>query len=113
MKKDFLTIDDISKREIFGVFELAEKLKKKPYNNWLKNKNFILLFFKHSTRTRASFEIGIEFGLELIEVIVGPGDHLVPVAFLKTLTDPFQASPVLEFEEAAAAPGRPQDQGPQ
>jgi len=60
MKKDFLTLDDIKREEIFDIFRIAEKLKKKPYNNWLKNKNFILLFFKHSTRTRSSFQIGIE-----------------------------------------------------
>lgn len=60
MRKDFLTLDDIKREEIFEIFELAEKLKKTPYNNLLKNKNFILLFFKHSTRTRASFQIGIE-----------------------------------------------------
>jgi len=60
MKKDFLTLDDIRREEIFDIFKIAEKLKKRPYNNWLQNKNFILLFFKHSTRTRASFQIGIE-----------------------------------------------------
>ena len=60
MRKDFLTLDDIKRDEIFEIFELTEKLKKTPYNNLLKNKNFILLFFKHSTRTRTSFQIGIE-----------------------------------------------------
>jgi len=60
MRKDFLTLDDIKKQEIFEIFKIAERLKKRPYNNWLKYKNLILLFFKLSTRTRTSFQIGIE-----------------------------------------------------
>ncbi len=60
MKKDFLSIDDIKREEIFGVLELAEKLKKKPINNVLRGKVFCLLFEKPSTRTKISFESGIQ-----------------------------------------------------
>jgi ornithine carbamoyltransferase len=59
MKKDFLSIDDITKNEIFDVLELAVELKKKPIGNLLKGKVFCLLFEKPSTRTRVSFESGI------------------------------------------------------
>lgn len=60
MKKDLLTLDDIKREEIFEVLELAEKLKKKPLNNILRGKVFCLLFEKSSTRTRISFEGGIQ-----------------------------------------------------
>ncbi len=60
MKKDFLTLDDIKRSEILEIFELANKLKKRPFSKVLKNKSFVLMFFKPSTRTRLSFEIGIQ-----------------------------------------------------
>lgn len=60
MKKDFLSIDDIKRNEMFELFELTKKLKKHPYNNVLKNKIFCLYFEKPSTRTRMSFEVGIK-----------------------------------------------------
>jgi len=59
MKKDFLSIDDIKKNEIFDVLDLAIDLKKKPIRNSLNGKVFCLLFEKPSTRTRISFESGI------------------------------------------------------
>jgi len=60
MKKDLLTLDDIKRGEIFEILELTEKLKKKPINNILKGKVFCLLFEKASTRTKISFEGGIQ-----------------------------------------------------
>ena len=58
MKKDFLSLDDISRSEIFEIFELIEQLKKKPFGNHLSQKVFAL-FFRRSFLTRVSFEIGI------------------------------------------------------
>jgi len=60
MKKDFLSIDDIKKEEIFDVIDLAIQLKKKPLGNFFNGKIFCLLFEKPSTRTRISFESGIK-----------------------------------------------------
>lgn len=60
MKKDFLSIDGIKREEIFEILELTKKLKKKPINSLLKGKVFCLLFEKPSTRTRLSFESGIQ-----------------------------------------------------
>ena len=60
MRKDFLTLDDIKREEMFRVFDLAEKLKKSPINDTLSGKVFCLLFEKPSTRTRVSFESGIQ-----------------------------------------------------
>ena len=60
-KKDFLTLMDYSENEIMFMVELAAKLKKDRnlHTNLLKGKNIAMLFNKHSTRTRLSFEAGI------------------------------------------------------
>lgn len=64
MKKDFLSITDLTAKEIWQIFHLAKKLKQelktkganKPI---LKGKSLALIFEKQSLRTRISFEIGI------------------------------------------------------
>ena len=60
-KKDFLTLLDYSKDEINYLLELTAEVKqnKNKYREILKNKNIALLFDKPSTRTRVSFEVGI------------------------------------------------------
>ncbi|MHB1254156.1 MAG: ornithine carbamoyltransferase [Candidatus Humimicrobiaceae bacterium] len=60
-KKDFLTLLDYSKEEINYLLQLASDVKqnKDKYSKILKNKNIALLFDKPSTRTRVSFEVGI------------------------------------------------------
>jgi ornithine carbamoyltransferase len=61
IKRDFLTLLDYSKEEIMYLIELSEEVKKNKskYTEVLKNKNIALLFDKPSTRTRISFEVGI------------------------------------------------------
>ncbi|MBE3094168.1 MAG: ornithine carbamoyltransferase [Actinobacteria bacterium] len=61
-QKDFLTLKDYSREEILYMTALAAKIKedKKLYSDLLKSKSIALLFDKHSTRTRLSFEAGIE-----------------------------------------------------
>ena len=61
-QKDFLTLKDYYREEILYMIALAAKIKKdkKLYNDLLKSKSIALLFDKHSTRTRLSFEAGIE-----------------------------------------------------
>lgn len=61
--KHVLTLDELDKKEIFEVIDLAIKLKKdlkkgisKPL---LKNKTLAMIFQKPSTRTRVSFETGM------------------------------------------------------
>jgi len=58
--KDFLSIQDLNKEELLSLLKLAKKLKKraKPTKH-LKNRNIALIFQKPSTRTRVSFEVGI------------------------------------------------------
>ena len=60
-KKDFLTLLDYSKEEINYLLWLTGDVKqnKDKYREILKNKNIAMLFDKPSTRTRVSFEVGI------------------------------------------------------
>ncbi|MBN1494035.1 MAG: ornithine carbamoyltransferase [Candidatus Omnitrophica bacterium] len=62
MKKDLLTIDDFTKSELLKVIELAEQIKRSPdeYIVSLRGKNLGIIFEKPSTRTRVSFEVGIQ-----------------------------------------------------
>lgn len=64
MKKDFLSILDLSAREILAVLNLAGKLKqelrsKGSNDPLLANKTLVMLFEKTSLRTRLSFEVGM------------------------------------------------------
>ena len=61
MKKDFLTLKDYSGDEIEYILKLSEEIKKdkNKYSKILEGKNIAMLFDKHSTRTRISFEAGI------------------------------------------------------
>ena len=60
-KKDLLTLKDYDGKTIKYLLDLAGDIKNNPskYNNVLEGKNIALLFDKHSTRTRLSFETGI------------------------------------------------------
>ncbi len=59
MKKDLLSIADLTRDEIFEIWDLASKLKAEPIGDQLRGKIFALFFEKPSTRTRISFEAGI------------------------------------------------------
>lgn len=64
MKKDFLAITDLTKEEIWEIFDLAKELKSKTKAgifdvDLLENKVIGLIFTKPSLRTRISFEVGI------------------------------------------------------
>ncbi|MCX5687065.1 MAG: ornithine carbamoyltransferase [Candidatus Omnitrophica bacterium] len=61
MKKDLLTINDLSITEINDILKLACELKEKRQNfgEPLKGKTLGLIFEKPSNRTRVSFEVGI------------------------------------------------------
>ncbi len=63
MKKDFLSIADLTREEIYEIFdltgELKEKLKKGESFQPLKGKTMAMIFQKPSARTRISFEVGM------------------------------------------------------
>ena len=62
MKKDLLTLQDITRDDLEKIFELSAKLKKERINPAFKplaGKSIGVIFAKSSTRTRVSFEVGI------------------------------------------------------
>ncbi len=60
MVKHFLSIEDFTRDEIDELFEKAKFFKKNPFQRFLEQKIFALIFEKPSTRTRVSFEVGIK-----------------------------------------------------
>jgi ornithine carbamoyltransferase len=60
VRKDFLTLDDIKRREILEIIKSAEKLKKKPVGDQLNGKIFCLYFEEPSIQSRISFMSGIQ-----------------------------------------------------
>ncbi len=59
MTKNFLSLADFSKQELLDILILAKKLKNNLVNNLLQGKQLAMIFEKTSTRTRVSFEVGI------------------------------------------------------
>ena len=64
MKKDLISIKNLSKQEIYKIFNLATQLKKeqkqsKSHNHLLTGKTIAMLFEKPSLRTRMTFEVGM------------------------------------------------------
>ncbi|MFQ5951344.1 MAG: ornithine carbamoyltransferase [Candidatus Geothermarchaeales archaeon] len=61
MKKDFLTLNDLSQKEIQDLLDLAREMKERPsaYRSVLRDRLLAMVFQKPSTRTRVSFEAAI------------------------------------------------------
>ena len=85
MKKDLLTLRDITLDDLHNIFELSTKLKRergKADFFPLKGKSIGLIFAKSSTRTRVSFEVGVgELGgrplyLDQSKMQVGRGETI-------------------------------------
>ena len=71
MIKHFIDLDNFNKTELRNILNFAIKIKKnqKKYSNILSNKSLGLLFEKESTRTRTSFNIGMQkLGGNVIEL---------------------------------------------
>jgi len=87
-KRDFLTIRDMSTKEILATFALARKMKsnRKRYSRSLQGKTLALIFEKPSLRTRTSFDVGIQqlggFSLYLspAEISLGKRESIHDVA---------------------------------
>ncbi|MBO4963823.1 MAG: aspartate carbamoyltransferase, partial [Prevotella sp.] len=52
VKKDFVTIADLTKEKIMYMIEMASEFEKHPNRELLKGKVVATLFFEPSTRTR-------------------------------------------------------------
>ncbi len=75
MKKDFVSIKDLTTQDIEGIFDLADKLKKDKtkFSRVLAGKTLVLLFQKPSNRTRVSFEVGM-YQLGGNSIYLGPNE---------------------------------------
>jgi ornithine carbamoyltransferase len=75
MKKDFISIKDISPKDIAALFLLTDKLKKSrsKFSKCLCGKTLALIFLKPSNRTRVSFEVGM-YQLGGNSIYLGPGE---------------------------------------
>ena len=58
-KKDFLSLSDFSRDDIWKILFLAKKFKNKSHQKILLGKSIGLIFQKPSTRTSVSFAVGI------------------------------------------------------
>ena len=56
LKRNFVTIADLSREKILYMIELASEFEKHPNREILKGKVVATLFYEPSTRTRLSFE---------------------------------------------------------
>jgi len=59
MNKDFISISDLSKDEVFELLTLADALKTQKDIRPLAGKTVAMIFQKPSLRTRVSFEVGV------------------------------------------------------
>ncbi|MFP4369387.1 MAG: ornithine carbamoyltransferase [Bacteroidota bacterium] len=88
MKKDFLTVRDMTGQEILETFDLAISMKANPEQYWdsLKGKTLAMIFEKPSLRTRTTFDVGIQqlggFSLYLspAEINLGKRESVYDVA---------------------------------
>jgi len=86
MKKDLISILDLSESELEGLIAEAGRLKEQRLKNQphelLKGKNLAMIFEKSSTRTRISFEVGMnELGghalfLNAEDMQIGRGEEI-------------------------------------
>jgi ornithine carbamoyltransferase len=62
MFRNLLTVEDVSREELYRIFELSARLKRERECSGyfpLQGKSIGMIFAKSSTRTRVSFEVGI------------------------------------------------------
>lgn len=118
--KDFISLHDITKDELFELLNLALKLKKDlkegREHHILKGKTLGMIFSKSSTRTRVSFEVGMtQLGgyplfLSSHDIQLGRGESIHDTAkVLERMLDgimirTFEHSDVLELAKYADIP---------
>jgi len=75
LKRDLLSVGDLSPRQITGILVLTDKLKKESasFRSTLAGKTLALVFEKPSNRTRVSFEVGM-YQLGGYSVYLSPGE---------------------------------------
>jgi len=108
MKKDFLSITDLSKDELLEILKLAKAQKNSASSKILEGKEIALYFEKPSLRTKASFEVGIrKLGGELSYFSANEsgklGERESVSDFAKVLSKYFDAIVARVFEHAELA----------
>ena len=78
--KHFLSTSDWTKSELQEILDFATTLKNDPFQPLLKNRSIAMLFFNPSSRTRTSFEVGIN-ELSGTAIILQPGKDAWPIEF--------------------------------
>lgn len=75
MKKDLISINDLSEKDIEHIFLLTDKLKKNKgkFSQALSGMTLALIFQKPSNRTRVSFEVGM-YQLGGNSIYLAPGE---------------------------------------
>ena len=104
MKKDLISIKDLTPKEIEEIFDLTDRLKKNKnkFSQVLAGKTLALIFQKPSNRTRVSFEVGMyQLGgnsiyLSPAEINLGVRESVSDVA--KTLSRYVDAIVIRTFE---------------
>lgn len=120
MKKDFLTFGELTPEELAALLDSSAKLKKDLKENTmepvLKGMNMVMIFEKPSTRTRISFEVGIDqlgadpVVLQASEMQLGRGETIDDTArVLSRYTDAviIRANSHAAVEQLAAAASVP------
>ncbi|MCX6566598.1 MAG: ornithine carbamoyltransferase [Candidatus Aminicenantes bacterium] len=88
MKKDFISVHDLTRYEFFELMDATQKIKDDPddYRKKLKNQILAMVFEKPSLRTRMTFEVGmLELGGKAIylspnEIQIGKRETVEDVA---------------------------------
>ncbi len=57
--RNLVELKDLTKEEIFQIFELTDKVKQEEYSHFLSGKTIVLFFPSSSIRTRVTYEKGI------------------------------------------------------
>ncbi len=104
--KDFLSLRDVDKEELCGLFNLAADIKARPenYSTTLSGKALAMIFEKPSLRTRVSFDVGIHqlggFSISLLpsEIQLGKRESVHDVA--KNLERMVQGIMIRSFSHA-------------
>ena len=73
MKRDFISIKDLTNKDITEIFTLTKRLKKEPgkFSQSLRGKILALIFQKPSCRTQVSFDVGM-YQLGGSSIYLGP-----------------------------------------
>jgi N-acetylornithine carbamoyltransferase len=80
MIRHFLNTQDLSRAELDGLLDEADRLKQSPLGTDLAGKTIALLFFNPSMRTRTAFEIGA-WQLGAHAVVLAPGKDAWGIEF--------------------------------